>query len=107
MKITKVKSTTNKEKEYVVREMPNGEYRCSCPAFVFNDKKPCKHIKTLSFDDMELFDCPNGCGLLHQNFQNVGFEPPEGLPHYQVEDYYCPVCKFRIDDPEELEDEND
>ena len=63
-------------------------------------------IKVSEADNQELWDCPNGCGLLHQNWQNVGFTPPEGAPHYEVEDYYCPACGFRTDNPEEINEED-
>lgn len=39
-----VESFTQKGKFYIVRETPEG-LRCSCPAFVFNDKQNCKHIE--------------------------------------------------------------
>lgn len=45
MKIYKVKSFTNPKIEYTVRHLDNGEWRCDCPAFIFNDKKHCKHIE--------------------------------------------------------------
>lgn len=49
-KFYKVKGT---EKEYTVRELPNGEWRCDCPNFVFNWKKigECKHIKELKIQN--------------------------------------------------------
>jgi hypothetical protein len=42
----KVKSFTVKDKEYIVRKMLDGSWRCECPAFVFRQKK-CNHIRKL------------------------------------------------------------
>lgn len=41
VKFVKVKSKTDKEKEYTVRVFTTGEIRCECPGFVFRGK--CKH----------------------------------------------------------------
>jgi predicted nucleic acid-binding Zn finger protein len=41
-----IPSTTIKGKKYIVRKMPDGFWKCSCPRFVFNGKK-CRHIKKL------------------------------------------------------------
>lgn len=57
--------------------------------------------------DDELFTCPNDGTVLHQNWQNTGFTPPDGAPHYEVESWYCPVCKFSTAYPEDLEGEDD
>lgn len=45
-KIFKVESTTEKGKFYFVRQMPDGEIRCSCPGYVFNNK--CKHAALIA-----------------------------------------------------------
>lgn len=49
-KIWMVKSSTQKGVEYVIREMPDGEIRCSCPGFVFRGE--CKHAKKVKKDAM-------------------------------------------------------
>ena len=49
-KFYKVKSLTTKGKEYIVREMPDGGWRCECPRFVFQargSEEDCKHITRL------------------------------------------------------------
>lgn len=57
----------------------------------------------------EMFYCPKDGAVLHEHWDNTGFTPPEGAPHYEVDYYYCPICGFRIEDPEELKgnDEQD
>jgi hypothetical protein len=30
---------------YTVRQLPTGEWRCECPAFVFGKNKMCNHIR--------------------------------------------------------------
>lgn len=43
----KINSFTNPAKQYTVRHLDSGEWRCDCPLFVFNERKmnECKHIK--------------------------------------------------------------
>jgi hypothetical protein len=48
MKFYKVKSFTEPEVEYTVRNFGEGEYRCDCPAFVFSEKE-CKHIASIRY----------------------------------------------------------
>lgn len=48
MKLYKIPSFTDKNKEYVVRN--DGEdWYCNCPRFLFRNRgnKPCKHITTM------------------------------------------------------------
>lgn len=40
----------------------------------------------------ELPICPNDCGVMIPQYENNGFEPPEGAPHYELTHYRCPVC---------------
>jgi hypothetical protein len=49
--------------------------------------------------------CPNECGSMHPDYENNGFEPPEGAPHYELIGYYCPICgaKTTVDEAYELE----
>jgi hypothetical protein len=51
-------------------------------------------------------ECPNGCCLMHPDFENNGFEPPEGAPHYEFTGFYCPVCghKMSIEQADELQE---
>lgn len=46
MKVYKVQSFTDPNTTYDVRSLPDGEWRCSCPQFVFREKETiiCKHI---------------------------------------------------------------
>lgn len=48
-----VKSFTNQDTEYTVRHMNDGTWRCSCPLFIFNEKKMglCKHIAKVMHDE--------------------------------------------------------
>lgn len=56
----------------------------------------------------DLIECPNDCGTyMQQHWDNTGGTPPEGVPHYEVDYYYCPKCGFKVDDLEELEAENE
>lgn len=47
MKLIKVKSFTDLNKEYTVRQLDSGEWRCDCPNFIFNERKigSCNHIR--------------------------------------------------------------
>lgn len=49
--------------------------------------------------------CPK-CGLpMQPHYDNVGFEPPEGAPHYEITCFYCPVCKISDEDMEVEDDD--
>jgi ssDNA-binding Zn-finger/Zn-ribbon topoisomerase 1 len=43
----------------------------------------------------EELECPKCGANMHEDWDNVGFNPPEGCPHYEVVGYYCPVCGYR------------
>ena len=44
--IYRQQSQSDPNTTYTIRYLPQtGEYRCDCPAFIFNDKIQCKHIK--------------------------------------------------------------
>lgn len=44
--IYRQQSQSDPNTTYTIRYLPQtGEYRCDCPAFIFNDKVQCKHIK--------------------------------------------------------------
>lgn len=47
-----IESFTEKNKRYVIRQMPDGDYRCSCPDFVFRERKKqkCKHVDRFLFE---------------------------------------------------------
>lgn len=51
--IVKVASKTQKGVEYTVRKLDTGEWKCSCPGFVFHDKADCKHIKAIKNPEPE------------------------------------------------------
>jgi len=59
--------------------------------------------------DENLPECPNGCGIMHPDYDNVGFEPPEGVPHYELTGYHCPRCGAveSLDGIEEQERDNE
>ncbi len=46
MKIIKIKSFTDPQKEYLVRHLDDGSWRCSCPLFIMKERQigECKHI---------------------------------------------------------------
>ena len=45
IKKIKIRSFTNKSEFYIVGVWNNGKFSCKCPAFQFNPKTHCKHIK--------------------------------------------------------------
>lgn len=46
----------------------------------------------------ELPLCQDCGGVLHPEYDNVGFTPPEGPPHWELVSYYCPVCDSTDED---------
>lgn len=52
----------------------------------------------------DLPQCPNDCGLLHPHYENTGFTPPDGAPHYEIESWYCPTCGYETSDPEVIDE---
>ena len=51
---------------------------------------------------IDLPTCPE-CGITMQaKYENTGFEPPAGPPHYEISFFFCPVCGVS---DEEVEDE--
>jgi predicted nucleic acid-binding Zn finger protein len=44
MQKIKVQSETNKDQSYVLSKI-EGEWHCTCPAFVYHGISPCKHIE--------------------------------------------------------------
>lgn len=50
-----IQSFSDPNRTYIVRELPNGELRCSCPAFVFSNRnnENCKHIRKFLEDKTE------------------------------------------------------
>jgi len=74
---------------------------------VFNDFKdaPKKRKKIdRSVDkteiESEFYYCPKDSTLLHEHWENTGFEPPNGVPNLEVDHWYCPICKFKTESPE-------
>ena len=43
-----VRSETTPGVTYIVREMPDGTWGCSCPAFAFKQQE-CKHIRKIKY----------------------------------------------------------
>jgi len=43
-KFYKVESFSVKGLFHTIRQMPDGEWKCSCPGFIFNDLGECRHI---------------------------------------------------------------
>lgn len=43
-KFFNVQSESDPDKQWIVRLMPDGSYRCDCPQFVFKKGQACKHI---------------------------------------------------------------
>lgn len=46
VRMFKIKSFTDPNKEYVVRHFDTGEWKCNCPHFITREKRigECKHI---------------------------------------------------------------
>ncbi len=38
-----IESESVEGKKYIVRHLPNGEWRCNCPRFIFRNQ--CKHVE--------------------------------------------------------------
>jgi len=45
-----VASFSQKEKTYLVRQLPGGEWVCSCPHFLFNERKLARQGKSSACD---------------------------------------------------------
>ncbi len=44
--------------------------------------------------------CPNCDELLIAVWDNVGFEPPEGPDHWEIEKYVCEICGYTDENEE-------
>jgi len=74
VKFFKVKSFTDPDKEYTVRRLADGSWKCDCPHFVFNEKKigamgcdhvrKIRHIKTKSHGREKIVRCETCKGKL-------------------------------------------
>ena len=88
-------SMTVKGKTYVVRHMPDGHWRCSCPNFVFKhlsrrkgELYECKHIEYIK--DFE--KCPKCGGLMSPIYDNNGFNEPDPTK-VELVGYKCEECE--------------
>jgi hypothetical protein len=53
----------------------------------------------------ELPECPNGCGIMHPHYDNVGIPYEQGgVPKIEVDYYYCPICTATDEDMEDIDE---
>ena len=66
-KFFQVRSATNRKTIYTIRQLfPSGEYKCSCPFFVFNENKmikkglvpKCNHIRRVLHSKLKVSGSP-------------------------------------------------
>lgn len=51
--------------------------------------------------------CDKCSEIMVAHYDNTGFTPPEGAPHWEVDYYECPICGRKDTDQDEAQGEEE